>query len=74
MTSATTQLLRRYVDEARPHGERQELFLTRTAPFRSLSPGALYDLVQRLFQRLDIPSRRRPSCLTSIRARNCAGA
>ena len=59
LTWATTQLLRRYSDEARPHSERQELFLTRTAPFRPLSPGALYDLVQRLFQRLDIPSRQR---------------
>jgi site-specific recombinase XerD len=59
LTTATRQLLRRYVKEARPASQQPELFLTRTAPFRPLSQGALYDLVQRLLEQLEIPSRQR---------------
>jgi site-specific recombinase XerD len=59
LTQATSQVLRRYVREVRPAGAREELFLSLPAPFRPLSNGALYDLVQRLFRRLDIRSPRR---------------
>jgi site-specific recombinase XerD len=56
LTQAASQVLRRYVREVRPAGAREELFLSLPAPFRPLSNGALYDLVQRRFRRLDIRS------------------
>lgn len=56
LTQAASQVLRRYVREVRPAGAREELFLSLPAPFRPLSTGALYDLVQRRFRRLDIRS------------------
>ena len=59
LTQAASQVLRRYVREVRPKGVREELFLSLPAPFRPLSNGALYDLVQRLFGRLDIRSPQR---------------
>lgn len=59
LTQAASQVLRRYVREVRPAGAREELFLSLPAPFRPLSNGALYDLVQRRFQRLDIRSPQR---------------
>jgi site-specific recombinase XerD len=59
LTRAASQVLRRYVREVRPAGAREELFLSLPAPFRPLSNGALYDLVQRRFQRLDIRSPQR---------------
>ena len=59
LTQAASQVLRRYVREVRPAGAREELFLSLPAPFRPLSSGALYDLVQRRFRRLDIRSPQR---------------
>ena len=59
LTPAASQVLRRYVREVRPAGAREELFLSLPAPFRPLSNGARYDLVQRRFQRLDIRSPQR---------------
>jgi integrase/recombinase XerD len=59
LTQAASQVLQRYVREVRPEGVREELFLSLPAPFRPLSNGALYDLVQRLFGRLDIRSPQR---------------
>jgi site-specific recombinase XerD len=59
LTQAASQVLRRYVREVRPAGAREELFLSLPAPFRPLSNGALYDLVQRRFRRLDIRSPQR---------------
>jgi site-specific recombinase XerD len=67
LTLAATRLLQRYVEKVRPHCEQQGLFLTRTAPFRPLSPGALYDLARIFHKRslnpgengcagLDLPS------------------
>jgi len=59
LTQAASQVLWRYVREVRPAGAREELFLSLPAPFRPLSNGALYDLVQRRFRRLDIRSPQR---------------
>jgi len=59
LTPTTRRLLQRYIKEVRPLCANEEVFLTRTAPFRRLSSGALYDLVQRLFGQLGIRSSQR---------------
>ena len=59
LTRATSQALRRYVREVRPARAPEELSLSLPAPFRPSSNGAVYDLVQRRFQRLGIRSPQR---------------
>ena len=59
LTTATGQALRRYLKEARPDCARPELFLTRHAPFRRLSQGALYRATHSLLERLEIASAKR---------------
>ena len=44
----------RYLQEARPHCARRELFLRVIAPFRPLSPGGLYNLVSRRLAALGV--------------------
>ena len=56
LTTAMGQALRRYLAEARPDCARRELFLTRHAPFRQLSAGALYRVTHGLMERLEISS------------------
>lgn len=56
LTAAMGQALRRYLEEARPDCARRELFLTLHAPFRRLSPGALYRVTYCLMERLQIAS------------------
>jgi integrase/recombinase XerD len=56
LTTATGQALRHYLEEARPDCARHEFFLTLHAPFRRLSPGALYRVTHGLMERLKIPS------------------
>ncbi len=58
ITRATRQALRRY-REARPNSERPEFFLSLQAPFRPLSAGALYHVIQALFERWDVQSSKR---------------
>jgi len=59
LTTATGQALRRYLKEARPDCAHPELFLTRHAPFRRLSQGALYRVTHSLLDRLEIASAKR---------------
>ena len=59
LTSATGKAIQRYVKSARPQCTRKEVFLTLRAPFRRLSPGALYHLTSSLMERLDIVSPKR---------------
>jgi site-specific recombinase XerD len=72
LTRELVQALRRYVRQVRPSSPREELFLTLHAPFRPLSGGALYDLTGRLFQQLNIVSRKhgphalRHACATHL--------
>lgn len=56
LTAAMGQALRCYLEEARPDCVRRELFLTLHAPFRRLSPGALYRVTYCLMERLQIAS------------------
>jgi site-specific recombinase XerD len=56
LTPAMGRALRRYLTEARPDCARRELFLTLHAPFRRLSPGALYRVTHSLIERLEILS------------------
>lgn len=51
--------LDRYLKNARPDSACPEVFLTLQAPFRPLSPGAMYDLTFSLMERLDIVSLKR---------------
>lgn len=59
LTRATRQALRRYLEKARPDCSRREVFLTLHAPFRRLSPGALYRVTYCLMERLQISSPKR---------------
>jgi site-specific recombinase XerD len=59
LTTTTGQAIRRYVKEARPDCARPELFLTLLAPFRRLSPGAMYRVTHSLLERLEIASPKR---------------
>lgn len=59
LTATMGKALRRYLKAARPECAHQELFLTLHAPFRRLSPGALYHLTSSLLERLDIVSPKR---------------
>ena len=59
LTPATGQAIRRYLEAARPDCARRELFLTLHAPFRRLSPGALYRVTHSLMERLQIRSSKR---------------
>ena len=59
-----------YLRQARPRCERREIFLTVNAPFRPLSPGALYHVVSRRLSKLGITTLHRgPHCLRHA----CAG-
>jgi len=64
----------RYLREVRPASVRREVFLTLKAPFRPLSPGALYHLTQTRFTRLGIlnprrgPHSLRHACATWLRS------
>ena len=49
----------RYLRDVRPSCARREVFLTLKAPYRPLSPGALYHLTQTRFTRLGIVTPRR---------------
>jgi len=72
LTGLMAQTLRRYVRQVRPASPREELFLTLHAPFRPLSNGALGHITSRLFQHLDIPTRKhgphalRHACATHL--------
>jgi site-specific recombinase XerD len=59
LTAATGKAIQRYLKRARPECARKEVFLTLRAPFRRLSPGALYHLTSSLMERLDIVSPKR---------------
>ena len=59
LTVTMGQAIRRYLKEARPACARPELFLTLHAPFRRLSPGAMYRVTQSWFERLEILSPKR---------------
>ena len=59
LTTMMGQAIRRYLKEARPEGAGPELFLTLHAPFRRLSPGAVYRVTDSLIQRLEIVSPKR---------------
>lgn len=56
LTHLMGQALRRYLQKARPNCNRRELFVTLHAPFRRLSPGALYRVTACLMERLEIAS------------------
>jgi site-specific recombinase XerD len=56
LTNLMGQALRRYLQKARPNCNRRELFVTLHAPFRRLSPGALYRVTACLMERLEIAS------------------
>jgi integrase/recombinase XerD len=59
-----------YLRQARPRCGRREIFLTLKAPFRPLSPGALYHVVSRRLSKLGITTLHRgPHCLRHA----CAG-
>jgi len=45
LVSEAGEAILRYLQQVRPHCKRREIFLTLKAPFRRLSPGALYHLV-----------------------------
>ena len=49
----------RYLRQVRPRCGRREIFLTLKAPFRPLSPGALYHVVSTRLSDLGIPTLRR---------------
>ena len=49
----------RYLRQVRPRCGRREMFLTLKAPFRPLSPGALYHVVSTRLSELSITTRRR---------------
>jgi integrase/recombinase XerD len=51
--------IRRYVDDGRPRSDHPALFLTVCAPFRPLSPGALYDIVASRLPTTDRPRKGR---------------
>jgi len=55
---ATGQAIRHYLKKGRPQSPRPELFLTLRAPFRPLSSGAVYEVTESLFFRLNISSRK----------------
>jgi len=59
LTAMMGQALRSYLKAARPACARPELFLTLHAPFRRLSPGAMYQVTRALFERLQIASPKR---------------
>jgi site-specific recombinase XerD len=59
LTTATGQAIGRYLEAARPDCARRELFLTLHAPFRQLSPGALYRVTCSGLERLEISSPKR---------------
>jgi integrase len=59
LTAMMGQALRSYLKAARPACVRPELFLTLHAPFRRLSPGAMYQVTRALFERLQIASPKR---------------
>ena len=60
----------RYLQQVRPRCGRREIFLRLNAPFRPLSPGALYHVVSTRLSTLGIASLRRgPHCLRHA----CAG-
>jgi len=59
LTLTMGQAIRRYLKEARPECARSELFLTLHAPFRRLSPGAMYRVAHSMFERLEIASSKR---------------
>jgi integrase/recombinase XerD len=64
------QVIIRYLKQVRPRCSHREIFLTLNAPFRSLSPGGLYNLVHRRLSALQIESLHRgPHCLRHA----CAG-
>lgn len=46
----------RYLQQVRPRGSHREIFLTLNAPFRPLSPGGLYNMVNRRLSALQIES------------------
>jgi site-specific recombinase XerD len=59
LTATMGKAFRRYLKGARPECAQKALFLTLHAPFRRLSPGALYHLTRSLLERLDIVSPKR---------------
>lgn len=54
LTRGVGEAVIRYLKEVRPRCARREVFLTLKAPFRPLSPGALYYLVYKRFSQLGI--------------------
>jgi site-specific recombinase XerD len=59
VTRTTGQAIRHYMKKGRPQSAQPELFLTLRAPFRRLSAGAVYQVTESLFIRLNIASRKR---------------
>jgi len=59
LTKSTAQAIEHYLKKGRPQSSRPELFLTLRAPFRPLSSGAVYEVTESLFTRLNIVSRKR---------------
>ena len=48
------EALARYIDTVRPHSASPEIFLRLQAPYRALTPAAIFDLVNRKFKNLGI--------------------
>jgi site-specific recombinase XerD len=71
LASGVGDALLRYLREVRPDSGRREIFLTLKAPFRPLSPGALYHVVNSRLSQFDIRiPRRGPHSLRHACARH----
>lgn len=53
------EALARYIDTVRPHSASPEIFLRLQAPYRALTPAAIFDLVNRKFKNLGIVAKHR---------------
>jgi integrase/recombinase XerD len=75
LVAAAGDAILQYLQQARPHCTRRELFLTLRAPFRPLSAGCMYHLVSSRLGPLDIQvPRRGPHCLRHACAGNLVAA
>jgi site-specific recombinase XerD len=59
LVSEVGETILRYLRQVRPRCSRREIFLSLKAPFRPLSPGALYHVVSTRLSELGIATRRR---------------